>query len=134
MRECLIRVVSRPFGSIVAVNDYANILLGLSLIFPIGLIAEQSLVYGFISADSSFLIWPLMIIISAVMTRFGFWKNNKHLASWGSTMSVISWIFLFIVYAQAGTAIPGMPFIIRPVVIAAFAKLKIGLDKDWHSK
>jgi hypothetical protein len=127
-------VVNRPFGSIVAINDYANVLLGLSLIFPIGLMSEQSLVYGFLAADSSLLVWPILVIISAVMTRIGFWTDNKHLASWGAMISAVSWLFLFIVYAQSGSVIPGMPFIIRPIVIAIFTKLKIALDKEWFSK
>lgn len=49
-------------------------------------------------------------------------------------ISAISWMFALFLYVQFGTIAAGVPFIIRPVAIAVFTKLKIALDKDWHSK
>lgn len=134
LRQCLIRTVDRPFGTIVAVNDYANIILGLCLIIPISALVQDSLIYQYLLADSNLWVWPGLVILGAVMSRIGFWRKSKNWVSWGSMVSVVSWMFALFIYLQFGSVWAGIPFIIRPVAIAVFAKLKIALDKDWHSK
>lgn len=134
LRQCIIRAVNRPFGFVVAVNDYANLILGLCLIFPITAIVDNSLIYQYLLADTNLWIWPGLIVLGSILSRIGFWTKNARMVSVATMISAISWMFALFLYVQFGTIAAGVPFIIRPVAIAVFTKLKIALDKDWHSK
>jgi hypothetical protein len=132
-RQCGLRVVTRPFKFFVALNDYANILFGLVFLAGWGGITQTGL-YQYITAiDINFFVWPGLVIIGGILSRIGFWTKRASLASIGQMVSAISWLWALLIYMQFGNPVSAIPLVLRPVAIASFAKIKIGLDKNWHS-
>jgi len=135
LRQCLIRMVEKPFGFVVAANDYANFLFGVAFLLSVGGVTESSLFqYMTAAVDINYWVWPGLIMIGAVLGRIGFWTKNRILVSTGAMISSVSWLFALFLYIQFGSIWAAAPLVLRPIAIASFTKLKVGLDKDWFDK
>lgn len=132
-RQCGLRVVHRPFRFFVALNDYANILFGLVFLAGWGGITQTGLYQYITSLEVNLLIWPGLIIAGGLLSRIGFWTKKASIASIGQMVSAISWLWALFIYIEFGNPLSAVPLVLRPVAIASFAKIKIGLDKNWHS-
>lgn len=131
-RACLIRIIDRPFGVVVTINDLTNIIYGVFFLFSIGHTPETML-YQSISSSTGSIIWPILIILTSVVSQYGLWKHNTLLFSWASMLSSLCWLFALFLYIQTGAFWAGVAYVIRPVAISAYAKLKARLDKEWYT-
>jgi hypothetical protein len=133
LRQCLIRMVGKPFGFIVAANDYANLIFAGFLLFGAANVPGTEF-YTYLASQANLYVWPGLIILSVILSRWGFWKRNAALVGWAAMLSTTSWMFALLVYIQLGSLWAGLPFVLRPIAIATFTKLKVTLDKQWYDK
>ena len=134
LRQCLIRMVNQPFGFIVAANDYANLLLGIFLLLGATGLVPGVEAYEALAENSNLWIWPGLIMTGSLMSRWGWYKRNDTIVEWAAMLSAISWLFAFLLYLQLGSVAAGLPLVFRPIAIAAYTRIKVTLDKDWHKR
>lgn len=134
LRQCLTRMVTQPFGFIVAVNDYANFTFGIFLLLGAAGSISGIDAYQTLAETANLWIWPGLILAGSVASRWGWWKKNAKVVEWAAMLSAVSWLFALLLYLQLGSIWAGLPLVIRPLAIAAYTRLKVTLDKNWHEK
>lgn len=123
-------MLATPLRAMATINDFLNMLFAGFYFFALGPISDTGL-YRQLDSFGSVKIWSGLILFGAIVSQVSFAKQWRFGVVWSQFAQATGWIYALILYAQFGTILAALPYVLRPVLTSAYIYLKASLDDPW---
>lgn len=130
IKNGLAHVVSAPLRALATINDTLNILFAAFYFFAIGPVADTGL-FKQMNEVGNVQLWSGLILLGAVMSQYAFVQKSRDLLIWSQFMQSVGWIYALVLYAQFGTILAALPYVLRPVLTSIYVYLTASVRDPW---
>lgn len=130
LKNKLAHMVSAPLRAMATINDALNIMFGALYFFVVGPVGDTGL-YQQMSHVGNVQLWSGLILLGAVMSQVALAQKSRDMLVWSQFMQATGWIYALILYAQFGTILAALPYVLRPVLTSTYVYLTAAIKDPW---